>query len=228
MRWVALVAWVAVLPGCMHHADGPDEVVVFAAASLTDALETMTESFHALHPSRRLVLNTGATSILARQIAQGAPADVLLSANEAWMYYLAACERLDGVARPLAGNRLVVAGPGEVRPLADPAGMLRLNSIALADPSHVPAGAVCQGGTGVCRTLGCGGAPDHPPAGCAHGADRCEKWGLRRPPSCTRPTCVRLLACMCCWNGRIPVRRKSATWRGAFGMRPTRWVPRPF
>ena len=58
-------------------------LVVYAAASLADVVEMAADSFELAHPDVVVVVNLAATSILARQIEQGAPADIFFSANEA-------------------------------------------------------------------------------------------------------------------------------------------------
>ena len=123
-----------------------EEILVFAAASLTDALETLADSFETAHPQYRVVLNVAATSLLARQIEQGAPADVFFSANLAWMQRLEQQGRIEGTARQPLGNRLVVVGRAERAPWSSLEPLLTLPRIALADPDHVPAGIYARQG----------------------------------------------------------------------------------
>ncbi len=140
MRWATLVALAIAIAGCGEDTHRPDEVIVFAAASLTDALVDITAAFEKAHPSQRLVLNVGATSLMARQIEQGAPADVFLSANESWMDLLIARHRIQGGTHALVGNRLVIAGALDASPINSLELIQHFRYIALADPSHVPAG----------------------------------------------------------------------------------------
>lgn len=140
MRWLLLL----IVAGCGSPVQGPQDVTVFAAASLTDVLEELAATYEARHPNSTVVLNVGATSLLARQIEAGAPADVFLSANMAWMDRLVARGRIHGSPVTLAGNRLAVAGAPDAALLSDPELILYFNSIALADPSHVPAGQYAQ------------------------------------------------------------------------------------
>ncbi|MFQ5571315.1 MAG: molybdate ABC transporter substrate-binding protein [Rhodothermales bacterium] len=129
-----------------HGVSGQKEILVFGAASLTDALEALADSFETAYPQHRVVLNLAATSLLARQIEQGAPADVFFSANLAWMQHLEEEGHISGRVRQPLGNQLVVVGrPGEkvlpsVEMLADQP------RIALADPEHVPAGIYARQG----------------------------------------------------------------------------------
>ena len=60
------------------------EITVFAAASLTDSLKQIAANYEK-HSGDRLVFNFGASSTLARQIEEGAPADIFFSADEAKM-----------------------------------------------------------------------------------------------------------------------------------------------
>jgi molybdate transport system substrate-binding protein len=117
-----------------------EELTVFAAASLTDVLAALEAEFEAAYPDVDLVVSTGASSVLARQIAQGAPADVFFSASPGWMDYLAEQNLLRYPARDIVSNGLVVIGPASEPSLAGPGGLLRYERIALADPESVPAG----------------------------------------------------------------------------------------
>lgn len=119
------------------------EVRVFAAASLTEALTEIARGYEKNNEDR-IVFNFGASSILARQIEQGAPGDLFLSADEAKMDALARQKLIDPQTRVRAlSNTLVIVVPRidgkritDVRQLAEP----RIESLALAEPSSVPAG----------------------------------------------------------------------------------------
>ncbi|MBS0385849.1 MAG: molybdate ABC transporter substrate-binding protein [Proteobacteria bacterium] len=119
---------------------------VFAASSLTDALGRIAPLYEAAgHPQP--VFNYAASSVLARQIDQGAGADVFISADEAWMDYLAERRLIDPATRvSLLANRLVLIAPAD-RPLHlriangfDLAGAIGSGRLAMADPDSVPAG----------------------------------------------------------------------------------------
>ncbi len=140
MRWVPVWVLLLVLGACSDDGPAPREVVVFAAASLTDVMEDAAEDFKRAYPDQQLILSVGGTSLLARQIAQGAPADVFLSANRAWVDHLASLGRTEGPPYTIAGNRLVIAGGPDQPPLVGLDRIGRFKSIALADPDHVPAG----------------------------------------------------------------------------------------
>lgn len=118
---------------------GKQRVTVFAAASLTDVMDDVEAAFEAAYPGVDLVVSTAATSVLARQIEQGAPADVFLAASPTWTDYLSERNLLRYPAQTLVGNRLVVVGNQTLAGLASPDDLLRYDRIALADEG-VPAG----------------------------------------------------------------------------------------
>ena len=120
-------------------------LVVFAAASLTDALHDIAPLWQArghAAPS----YSFASSSTLARQIEQGAPANVFASADEQWADYLAKRDLLaDGTRKDLLGNALVLVAPADhPQPVAiGPDLIKRLGAtgrIATGDPSNVPAG----------------------------------------------------------------------------------------
>jgi molybdate transport system substrate-binding protein len=121
-------------------------VTVFAAASLTDSLKLMADAYTA-RTGTTVTLSFGASSTLARQIEQGAQADIFFSADTDWMEYLQKKSLIaDGTRKDLLGNQLVlVAGPDvkpipKIAPHFDLAGALGDRRLALADPASVPAG----------------------------------------------------------------------------------------
>jgi len=122
-------------------------LTVFAAASLTDAMKDVAGLWEqAGHP--KLVLSFAASSTLARQIEQGAPANLFASADEKWMDYLADKNLIaPGTRRSLLGNDLVLIVPADkplhvtIGPDFDFAGLLGPGGrIATGDPAHVPVG----------------------------------------------------------------------------------------
>lgn len=114
-------------------------MTVFAAASLSEVMREVEAQFEAVYAGTDLVVSTAATSVLARQIEQGAPADVFLAASPAWTDYLAERNLLRYPARSFVGNRLVIVGNRDADVMIGPAELLRFDRIALADEG-VPAG----------------------------------------------------------------------------------------
>ena len=144
-RTLLLAGCAALLPGRLRAAAAP--LLVFAAASLTDALTQLNAVWRARgHPGARF--SFGSSGTLARQIDQGAPADLFLSADEKWMDWLAQRRRLaDATRRDLVGNRLVLverqAGlkPVTLSPGVDLGAVLGAGGrLAVGNTASVPAG----------------------------------------------------------------------------------------
>jgi len=119
------------------------EVTVFAAASLTDALQATALAYEK-QSDDKIVFNFGASSLLERQIEEGAPADVFFSADEAKMDRLAAKELiLKETRKSRLSNSLVIvtAADSDIK-ITSPADLAspKVRRIALADPKAVPAG----------------------------------------------------------------------------------------
>ncbi|HEX2061774.1 MAG TPA: molybdate ABC transporter substrate-binding protein [Thermoanaerobaculia bacterium] len=115
------------------------EVRVFAAASLTDALNEIAAGYERASGDR-IVFNFGASSTLARQIQEGAPADLFLSADEEKVNALAR-RGLIAARTSVLSNTLVIVVPARGGKSVTAARELAaLSSIALAEPSSVPAG----------------------------------------------------------------------------------------
>lgn len=119
------------------------ELTVHAAASLTDALRELAPLYEKASGDK-LSFNFGASSALARQIQEGAPADVFFSADEAKMDTLEkAGLLLPGTRESLLGNTLVIVVPGDSVLKIDSAAALagaEIKRIAIAEPGSVPAG----------------------------------------------------------------------------------------
>src|SRR5579885_531510 len=88
-------------------------VVVFAAASLKNALDDI-DAAHAGASGTRATISYAASSALAKQIEAGAPADLFISADLAWMDYLAARHLIRPESRvDLLSNSLVLIAPAD-------------------------------------------------------------------------------------------------------------------
>ncbi|MEW2355092.1 molybdate ABC transporter substrate-binding protein [Spirillospora sp. NPDC029432] len=151
MRTGVAAALAAVLPlalaGCGDiegsRGGGGGTLTVFAAASLTETFTSLGKAFEAAHPGVRVRFNFGGSSTLARQIAEGAPADVFAAADTATMAKVAGGGAVEaGQARVFARNRLVIAlprdGSAAVRGLRD---LARPGLKVVVCAAQVPCGA---------------------------------------------------------------------------------------
>jgi molybdate transport system substrate-binding protein len=144
----AMLASLTLLAGCRttdeRKPDERIELLVSAAVSLQRSMDRIGEAFEQAHPDIRITMNYGSSGTLRQQIAEGAPADLFISADTVQMNRLAD----DGlIARQavLLGNRLTVVVPADrsdnlpetLEDLA--AGEYR--AVAIGDPDTVPAGA---------------------------------------------------------------------------------------
>ncbi|MGE5814139.1 MAG: molybdate ABC transporter substrate-binding protein [Acidobacteriota bacterium] len=136
-----ILLWLLAGSAPREPARGP--LLVSAAVSLTEALTECGEAFRA-NTRISVRFNFGASNTLARQIVQGAPVDVFVSADQAQMTYAVR----EGMIRPdsvrvIASNQLVVivpeGAPGPWRSAA-PLGSPEIRRIAVGDPTAVPAG----------------------------------------------------------------------------------------
>ena len=132
--------------GHMAWASG-QVVTVFAAASLKNALDALVPQFER-DTGHRVDVSLAGSSALARQIQHGAPADVFISANAAWMDVLQEQGLLEPQSRhTLLGNRLVLVAPRGPRPALAQLGpetrllpLLGGGKLAMAMVNAVPAG----------------------------------------------------------------------------------------
>ncbi len=118
-----------------------ETVSVFAAASLSEAFKTIGADFEAAHPGTKVELNFAGSSTLARQIDEGAPADVFAAADDENMQKVVAAGDVGGAPQPFVRNRLTIIVPkGNPKHVASLADLGRSGlTIALAAPA-VPVG----------------------------------------------------------------------------------------
>ncbi|WP_375754811.1 molybdate ABC transporter substrate-binding protein [Corallococcus exercitus] len=133
--WGLLLAWLSV------SSARAEEVLVFAAASTTDALQALAPAFQQAS-GHRVRFAFGASSDLARQVVAGAPADAFLSADEAKLDLVDRAGLVQAGSRvDLLSNRLVVVVPvGSAVKVTGPADLKGLKRVMLAEPAAVPAG----------------------------------------------------------------------------------------
>ena len=119
------------------------EVKVLAAASLTDAMQAIATAYES-QSRDRILFNFAGSNILARQILQGAPADIFLSADEAELDAVAKSGLLtNNSRRDLLSNTLVIILPNNSGlSVRGPGDLTKgdVKRIALGDPETVPAG----------------------------------------------------------------------------------------
>ena len=138
---------VLVQAGGRHLQNDKAPIIVSAAISLTDALQAIDGAYRAAGggPVR---FNFAASNVLARQIVNGAPADVFISADQAQMDYAQNAGAIVVQSRrDLLGNRLVIVTPsGRSALVSGPRSLLdaRVRRIAIGDPAAVPAGAYAR------------------------------------------------------------------------------------
>lgn len=143
---VAVLAGLICLGGGAARAEG-GRLLVFAAASTTNVITDAGRAF-AKQSGIKVVNSFAASSTLAKQINNGAPADVYISANVKWMDYLQKQDGIEPSSRfDLARNRLVLIAPAgegpkplKIGPGLDLAALLGDGRLSVGNPAHVPAG----------------------------------------------------------------------------------------
>lgn len=123
-----------------------DQVTVYAAASLKESVDEIARQIEA-ETKDKIIISYGASSALAKQIENGAPADVFISADLDWMDYLASRKLIQVSTRKnLLSNQLVLIAPLNAKPSIkiSPnfplASLLGTEKLAMANPDSVPAG----------------------------------------------------------------------------------------
>ena len=118
---------------------GPAELTIFAAASLADAVAEAAAAYEGADPGTTLTVATGASSALATQVEEGAPADVFLSADAANVQRLVDGRLADGSAVAFAANELTVIVPaGNPAGISTPADLARPGVRIVAAGDAVP------------------------------------------------------------------------------------------
>ena len=116
------------------------EVNVSIAASLRDVINELSDGFTGQNPGVKFLKNYGGSGALAKQIENGAPADIFISANLEWMEYLQSRKLVVSASiRTFAYNTLVFVGATDTQ-TTTMRDLLRLEKIAIGSPKSVPAG----------------------------------------------------------------------------------------
>jgi molybdate transport system substrate-binding protein len=143
---LAAAAAVLLSLGAPASAQVADATLVFAAASLKNALDAAVEDYTAT-TGKQVTVSYAASSALAKQIEEGAPADIFFSADLDWMGYLQEKRLIVPDTRvTLLGNDIVLVAPADantaldIAPGFDLAGALGDGKLAMAATASVPAG----------------------------------------------------------------------------------------
>jgi len=146
-----LLLSIIVIAGCTNQEKVPKEnmeetheLLISAAASLTDSMTEIASAFEEEHPDTKITVNYGGSGKLAQQLQQGAPVDVFLSADQAWM------DKLDKEQLILPDSKIDFAR-NELVMIAKEASLFTIDSmedltsakvdqIAIGNPDSVPAG----------------------------------------------------------------------------------------
>ena len=116
------------------------EINLSAAASLRDVLNELSDTYAKDNPGVTFLKNYGASGAVAKQIENGAPADLFLSANVKWMDHLKEKKVVDEKSiTTFAYNSVVFVGKPELK-VAGLKDLAKLNKIAIGSPKSVPAG----------------------------------------------------------------------------------------
>ncbi len=130
---------------CDDNKTHENEIVVFCASSLSPIMEKINTQWEKNH-QEKIIINSASSGILARQIENGAKADIFLSANMDWIDHLLNSMSINKQAHNVASNRLVVVAP--IDNDIDSIGLQDLllvminenGKISISDPGHVPLG----------------------------------------------------------------------------------------
>lgn len=147
MRYLKKLTLAAAVTCALFTLSAQAKITVFAAASMTNALTQVAEEYKQQHPQQEITFSFASSSTLARQITEGAPADIFVSADQKWMNFLAEKQAIEENTRfDVAGNSLVMIAPAnspiEKVDLTNDKWQSALEGsfLAVGDPEHVPAG----------------------------------------------------------------------------------------
>ena len=132
--------WAILLVAFLSSSSLAGEVNLSIAASLKDVMNELADSFTKKNADVKFLKNYGASGALAKQIENGAPADIFISANLEWMDYLQNKKLMSAPSIGIfAYNTLVFAGKTDKK-AAGLQDLHNLDKIAVGSPKSVPAG----------------------------------------------------------------------------------------
>ncbi|MEX6376213.1 MULTISPECIES: molybdate ABC transporter substrate-binding protein [Providencia] len=144
---IKLLAGATITLSMASHSVAAEKITVFAAASLTNAMNEISEQFQK-ESKVEVVSSYASSSTLARQIEQGAPANLFISADQQWMDYAIDKQLMvENTRYTLLGNELVLIAPKDskiekvdINKQTDWKKLLDGGRLAVGDPDHVPVG----------------------------------------------------------------------------------------
>ncbi|MCU8032232.1 MAG: molybdate ABC transporter substrate-binding protein [Shewanella oncorhynchi] len=147
LRFTTASLFTMVLTSSPIFAADNEQVTVFAAASLTNALNEIGQQYEKEH-NTKVTFSFASSSTLAKQVANGAPADLFVSANQKWMDYLIDAKAVDVNSRKTLLKNTLVLIAEKNSPITevvlngdwDIKAALKGSRMAVGDPDHVPAG----------------------------------------------------------------------------------------
>ncbi len=116
------------------------DIRLSVAASMTDAFKELVTTYENRTQDVKLLVNFASSGALAKQIAQGAPADIYVSANPKWMNYLVEQKLIPADQVSTFAHNSLVFIAGKDAPIKKLDDITQLNSIAIGSPKSVPAG----------------------------------------------------------------------------------------
>jgi molybdate transport system substrate-binding protein len=144
---LATLVCAVLFDGALASSGSPTDITVSAAISLRDSLDEIVRLYRPEHPNVTVYLNLGASGTLQRQIEQGAPVDVFISASPSEMDSLQSKRLiLSDTRSDLVKNSVVLivpkgaSAPADFRDLTN----TRIKVIAIGDPQSVPAGSYAK------------------------------------------------------------------------------------
>lgn len=146
-QWGKVFTATILVAGLGVQAQAAEKITVFAAASLTNALQDIATQYQK-EKGVQVVSSFASSSTLARQIEQGAPADLFISADQQWMDYVISKQQMvDNTRYTLLGNELVLISAANSKinkvDISEKTEWTKLTGdsrLAVGDPDHVPAG----------------------------------------------------------------------------------------